>query len=32
LAQNGKGGITVRQLLSHEAGLVWIDEPLHFED
>lgn len=31
-AQNGKGGITVRQLLSHEAGLVWIDEPLRFED
>ena len=22
----------MRQLLSHEAGLVWIDEPLHFED
>jgi CubicO group peptidase (beta-lactamase class C family) len=31
-AQNGKGEITVRQLLSHEAGLVWIDEPLRFED
>ena len=31
-AQNGKEAITVRQLLSHEAGLVWIDEPLHFED
>jgi CubicO group peptidase (beta-lactamase class C family) len=31
-AQNGKGAITVRQLLSHEAGLVWIDEPLHCED
>ena len=31
-AQNGKGAITVRQLLSHEAGLVWIDEPLHFDD
>jgi CubicO group peptidase (beta-lactamase class C family) len=31
-AQNGKGAITVRQLLSHEAGLVWIDEPLHPED
>src|SRR6478735_3721156 len=30
-AQNGKGAITVRQLLSHEAGLVWIDEPLRFE-
>ncbi len=31
-AQNGKGEITVRQLLSHEAGLVSIDEPLHAED
>ncbi len=31
-AQNGKGAITVRQLLSHEAGLVWIDEPLRVED
>ena len=31
-AQNGKAAITVRQLLSHEAGLVWIDEPLRFED
>jgi CubicO group peptidase (beta-lactamase class C family) len=31
-AQNGKGAITVRQLLSHEAGLVWIDEPLHAGD
>ena len=31
-AQNGKGAITVRQLLGHEAGLVWIDEPLHFDD
>ncbi len=31
-AQNGKGAITVRQLLGHEAGLVSIDEPLHFED
>ena len=31
-AQNGKGAITVRQLLSHEAGLVSIDEPLHLED
>ena len=25
-AQNGKGAITVSQLLSHEAGLVWLDE------
>ena len=31
-AQNGKAAITVRQLLSHEAGLVWIDEPLGLED
>jgi CubicO group peptidase (beta-lactamase class C family) len=31
-AQHGKAAITVRQLLSHEAGLVWIDEPLQFED
>ncbi len=31
-AQNGKGTVTVRQLLSHEAGLVWIDEPLRPED
>jgi CubicO group peptidase (beta-lactamase class C family) len=31
-AQNGKADVTVRQLLSHEAGLVWIDEPLHLED
>jgi CubicO group peptidase (beta-lactamase class C family)/hypothetical membrane protein len=27
-AQNGKAGITVRQLLGHEAGLVLLDEPL----
>jgi CubicO group peptidase (beta-lactamase class C family) len=26
--QNGKAGITVRQLLGHEAGLVLLDEPL----
>ena len=31
-AQNGKAAVTVRQLLSHEAGLVWIDEPLRPED
>ena len=31
-AQNGKNAVTVRQLLSHEAGLVWIDDPLRFED
>jgi CubicO group peptidase (beta-lactamase class C family) len=31
-AQNGKGAITVRQLLSHEAGLVWIDQALRVED
>ena len=30
--QNGKAAITVRQLLSHEAGLVSIDEPLRFDD
>ena len=30
-AQNGKGEITVRQLLGHEAGLVWLDEPLHLD-
>ena len=28
-AQSGKSAVTVRQLLSHEAGLVWIDVPLH---
>ncbi|MBN1837339.1 MAG: beta-lactamase family protein [Spirochaetales bacterium] len=26
--EGGKGGITVRQLLAHEAGLVLLDEPL----
>jgi CubicO group peptidase (beta-lactamase class C family) len=31
-AQNGKAAVTVRQLLSHEAGLVWLDEPLRVED
>jgi CubicO group peptidase (beta-lactamase class C family) len=31
-AHNGKGAVTVRQLLNHEAGLVWIDEPLRVED
>jgi CubicO group peptidase (beta-lactamase class C family) len=31
-AQNGKAAITVGQLLSHEAGLVSIDEPLRFQD
>ncbi len=31
-AQNGKGGITVRQLLAHEAGLVCLDEPLQIAD
>jgi CubicO group peptidase (beta-lactamase class C family) len=30
-AQNGKGTITVRQLLGHEAGLVYLDEPLRLE-
>jgi CubicO group peptidase (beta-lactamase class C family) len=31
-AQAGKGAITVRQLLSHQAGLVVIDPPLTFDD
>jgi CubicO group peptidase (beta-lactamase class C family) len=31
-AQGGKEAVTVRQLLGHEAGLVWIDEPLRVED
>lgn len=30
-AQNGKENITVRQLISHKAGLCAIDEPLNFE-
>jgi CubicO group peptidase (beta-lactamase class C family) len=30
-AQHGKGDITVRQLLGHEAGLVLLDEPLTVE-
>ena len=30
-AQHGKEAITVRQLLAHEAGLVWLDEPLTIE-
>lgn len=30
-AQNGKGTVTVRQLLAHEAGLVLLDEPLTVE-
>lgn len=30
-AQNGKGAITVRQLLAHEAGLVLLDEKLTLE-
>ena len=30
-AQSGKGAITVRQLLGHEAGLVLLDEPLTVE-
>jgi CubicO group peptidase (beta-lactamase class C family) len=28
-AQNGKGRVTVRQLLGHEAGVPIVDEPLH---
>lgn len=31
-AQNGKGKITVRQLLGHEAGLVLLDRKLSLED
>jgi CubicO group peptidase (beta-lactamase class C family) len=31
-AQNGKAGVTVRQLLSHQAGLAVIDRPLSLED
>ncbi len=31
-AENGKAHITVRQLLSHQAGLCAIDEPLEVED
>ena len=30
-AQNGKAGVTVRQLLGHEAGLVLLDEELRIE-
>ena len=30
-AQNGKAGVTVRQLLGHEAGLVLLDEKLPIE-
>jgi CubicO group peptidase (beta-lactamase class C family) len=30
-AQNGKGDVTVRELLSHEAGLVCLDESLRAE-
>ena len=30
-AENGKGSVTVRQLLAHEAGLPVIDEPLDAE-
>jgi CubicO group peptidase (beta-lactamase class C family) len=30
-AQAGKEQVTVRQLLGHEAGLVWLDESLPFE-
>ncbi|HET8579625.1 MAG TPA: serine hydrolase domain-containing protein [Nitrospiraceae bacterium] len=29
-AQNGKGNITVRQLISHQAGLAALDEPLDY--
>jgi CubicO group peptidase (beta-lactamase class C family) len=30
-AQRGKEAITVRQLLGHEAGLVWLDEELSID-
>lgn len=30
-AQNGKGDITVRQLMAHQAGLAALDEPLDLE-
>jgi CubicO group peptidase (beta-lactamase class C family) len=30
-AQAGKQNVTVRQLLGHEAGLVWLDEDIRFE-
>ncbi len=30
-AQHGKGAITVRQLLAHQAGLAWLDEPVTVE-
>jgi CubicO group peptidase (beta-lactamase class C family) len=29
-AQNGKGDVTVRQLISHQAGLAALDQPLDF--
>ena len=31
-AQSGKGGITVRQLLAHQAGLVLVDPPVLLDD
>lgn len=31
-AQQGKGAVTVRQLLGHQAGLAWLDEPLIVDD
>jgi len=30
-AQHGKQSVTLRQLLGHEAGLVWLDEPITLE-
>lgn len=30
-AQHGKGAITVRQLLGHQAGLAWLDEPVDLD-
>jgi CubicO group peptidase (beta-lactamase class C family) len=31
-AQQGKEAITVRQLLGHQAGLAWLDEPVAIDD
>lgn len=31
-AQNGKDAILVRHLLTHQAGLAWVDEPMTLDD
>jgi CubicO group peptidase (beta-lactamase class C family) len=31
-AQNGKADITVEQLLTHEAGLAWVDHPVSYAE